>query len=112
MVNGLRTAPGIQGRSLMHAGNGAARRATFLRHEFALALLVRIFEQRHAGIPALLRTIMDQAIFADVQVARAGAAPPVVFEAFGDVVLELINARERSFFERDNFLENLLFARA
>ena len=55
---------------------------------------------------------MDQAVFANVEVARASAAAPVVFFSARDVVLKFIDAREGLFFERDNFLENFLFARS
>src|ERR1700679_2044551 len=96
----------------MHAGNGATRRATFLRHKLPLALLVRVLQQRNAGITALLRTVMNQAVFANVQVARAGSAAPVVFQPLGDVLLKLIDPRKRSLFQRDNFIEDLLLARA
>ena len=80
-VESLRRAPGIDGGYLVHAGNGAARGAAFFGEEFAVALLVGVFHERNAGIAALLRAIVDQAVFADVEVARAGAAAPVVFLA-------------------------------
>ena len=73
------------------------RRAALLREEFALTLLRRVFRERHAGVAALLGTIMNQSVFADVEIARAGAAAPLVFASGGDIVLELIDARERLF---------------
>src|ERR1700678_4424189 len=96
----------------MHAGNGAAWGTTFFREELTLTLFVGVFQQRNARVPSLLRTIVNQSVFANVQVARAGAATPIVFEAFCDVVLELIDARKRALFQRDDFFENLLFARS
>jgi len=41
---------------------------------------------------------MHQAVFADVEVARAGAAPPVVLLAVRDVVLEIVELRVAAFF--------------
>src|SRR5215470_12417510 len=96
----------------MDAGDRAARGAAFLRVELAVALLVRVLGERHARVAALLRAVMDEAVFADIEVARAGAAPPIVFEAFGDVVLEEIHAREGVLPERHDFLENFLLTLA
>ena len=78
----------------MHAGNGATRRASFLGHKLALALLVGIFQQRNARITPLLRTIMNQAVLANVQIPCAGAATPIVLQSLCYVVLKLINASE------------------
>ena len=96
----------------MHAGNGATRGAAFFGAEFALALLGRVFGERNAGISALLRAIMDQAVLADVEVARAGAAAPIVFAARGDVVLEAIDASEGALAERHDLFENFALALA
>ena len=52
------------------------------------------FSSGVAGIAALLRAVVHQALFADVQIARAGATPPVVGLAFGEVVLKAGDARE------------------
>ena len=41
----------------------------FFGKKFAMALLVSVLHQRDAGISALLGAIMDQAVFADVEVA-------------------------------------------
>jgi len=95
----------------VHAGHGAARGAGFFGKEFAVTLLVGVLHDRNAGIAALLRAIVDQAVFADVEIARAGTAAPIVFLAARDVVLEFVDAREGLFFQRDNFLENFLLAR-
>src|SRR5271156_450000 len=110
-VESLGRAPSIDGRNLVHAGHGAARGTGFFGEEFAVALLIGVFHDRNARIAALLRAVVDQAVFADVEIARACAAAPVVFPAARDVVLEFIYAREGLFFERDNFFENFLFAR-
>src|SRR5580704_1719448 len=96
----------------MHAGYRATRSTALLREKFAVPLLVSVLRQRNAGVAALLRAIMHQAIFADVEIARAGATSPVVLQPLGDVVLELINAREGLLAERHNLFENFLLARA
>ena len=90
----------------MHAGNGAARRAAFFCAKFALALLGRVFGQRNAGISALLRAVVDQAVLANVEIAGAGAASPIVFAARGDVVLEAVHASEGTLAERHDLFEN------
>src|ERR1700722_17377008 len=95
----------------MYAGNGAARRAAFFGQKFALALFIGVFEQRHTGIPALLRAVVHQTVFADVEVARAGAATPIVFETLGDIVLKFVDTGERALFERDDFFKDFLFSR-
>src|SRR6202044_120038 len=95
----------------MHAGYRTTRSAALLREKFAVALLVGILRQRNAGVAALLRAVMHQAVLADVEIARAGAASPVVLQALGDIVLELIDAREGLLAQRHNLFENFLLAR-
>ena len=68
--------------------------------------------ERNARIAALLRTIMHQAILADVEVARAGAAAPVVLLAARDVVLKSIDAREGLLFQRHDLFENFPLSRS
>ena len=75
----LRRAPRVDHRNLMHARHGAARRAALFRDEFA-ANVVPCTRQRLAGIAALLRAVVHQAVFADVEITRAGAALPLVLE--------------------------------
>jgi hypothetical protein len=92
------------------AGNRATRGAGFLGEELAMALFVSIFRERDAWVAALLGAIVDQAVLADVEVARTRAATPVVLAASGDIVLELVDAGERAFAERHDLLEDFLFA--
>src|ERR1700685_619233 len=108
----LRRAPEIHRRGLMHAGHRATRSTALLREKFAVALLVSVLRQRNAGVAALLRAIMHQTILANVEIARAGATSPVVLQALGDVVLELIDAREGLLAQRHDLFENFLLARA
>src|ERR1700683_387615 len=68
-IEGLGRAPGIDGRHLVYAGHRAARGAALFCKTFAMALLVSVLHERDAGVSALLRAIMDQAVFTDVEVA-------------------------------------------
>jgi hypothetical protein len=38
---------------------------------------------------------MYQAVLADIEIARTGPAPPVVLASLRDIVLEIVQARER-----------------
>ncbi len=96
----------------MDAGNRATRGAGFFGEKFAMALLVCVFRDGDAGIAALLGAIVDQTVFADVEVTRAGPAAPVVLKAGGDIVLELVDPREGALSEGHDFFEDFLLARA
>src|SRR5581483_1263485 len=90
----LRGAPGIEDRNLVHAGNGAMRGTAFFGEILATDIGNCVFFQRDAGIPPLLRAVMHQPILADVEVARSGAATPLVRTSLGNVVLEGIDTGE------------------
>lgn len=62
---------------MLDALNSAARRTGLEGVIFVVQMLLRVLIQWDAGIPPLLRAIMDQAVFADVKVAAAGPAAPV-----------------------------------
>ena len=79
--------------NLVDARDGAVGSAGFLGQKFTLHVLTAIFRQRRARPAALLRAVMDQAVFADVDIARAGAAAPIVGLAVHDGFLEMIEAR-------------------
>ena len=49
--------------------------------------------ERRAGEPALLRAVVDQPLLADIQIARAGAAAPLVGLPVGEVGLKARNPR-------------------
>ena len=87
------------------------RSARFFRVELAMAALGGVLGERDARIAALLRAVMDEAILANVEIARAGAAAPMVFAARGDIVLKRIDARKRAFAEAHDFLENFALVR-
>src|ERR1019366_2751559 len=86
----LGRAPEVHIGGVVHAGDGAARRATFFGDELPADMLDRIVRQRNRRIAALLRTVMHQAILANVQVPGAGPAFPLVLTAMSDVVLKEI----------------------
>src|SRR6185437_15501011 len=88
----LRSPPEINEGRLMHAGDGAVGRAGFLRQKLAADLTNRVLSQRRPRIAALLRAVMHQPVFTDIQVAGSSAAAPVVRTAQSNVVLELVKA--------------------
>src|SRR5262249_18413459 len=56
--------------------------------------------QRFARIAALLGTVVYQAVFANVEIARAGAATPMVLAPLRNVVLEIVDARVAALLHR------------
>src|SRR5579862_2712707 len=92
-ADGLRGAPVVHVRHLMDAGDGAVRRAAFFGEELAADVVDGVLLQRNGGRAALLRAIVHQAVLADIEIACAGAASPVIGLAVGDIVLEPVHAR-------------------
>lgn len=72
-----------------------------------MAALGSVFDKRDAGIAALLRAIVHEAILANIEIARTSAAAPIILASRGNIVLKRIDARERTFAEAHDFLENL-----
>src|SRR5215470_1648808 len=66
--------------------------AGFLCEVLALDVCECVFLQRNSRKAALLRAVVDQAIFADIEVARTGAAMPVVRSTLRQILLEPIKA--------------------
>ena len=89
----LRASPEVHRRHAMDAADRAVRRARFRRRRTRGGCRRRVGLERHAGIAALLRAVVHEPVFADVEIARAGAAPPLVRLAVGQVVLEVRDAR-------------------
>src|SRR5271157_1738365 len=83
----------------MHARNRAVRRATFLGGIFAAQIVARVASQRNSRISALLRAVVHQPVLADVEIARARSASPIVWQSPGDVVLKRVHPREAAFFQ-------------
>src|SRR6185436_4565483 len=62
----------------------------------------RVLIQRNPRMAALLRTVMDQPVFTDVEITTAGVTMPVIRKSSREVVLELAVM---------NKVEELLFSR-
>src|SRR5713226_786476 len=92
-LEGLGGAPVVNHGDLLDTGDGAVGRAEFFCRILAAPIGGGVFLERYARVPALLRTPVHQPVLADVEVTRAGAAPPVIFLSAGDVVLETVEQR-------------------
>src|SRR5579859_4223004 len=77
----------------MRAGNRAARGAALGRDILAADVLDSVLFEWFGRVAALLRTVVHQAVFANVQIARARAAAPLIGPAVRDIVLEKIQLR-------------------
>jgi hypothetical protein len=53
---------------------------------------VRIFEERDAGSPSLLRAPADDAVLVNIQITGAGPAAPFILAAVNLVILEPVPA--------------------
>src|SRR5580765_7838638 len=93
-TDGLFAAPEIEVRDVVNAGYSAVGRAALFGDVFAANVLDRVFVQRLRRIAALLRAIVHEPVLADIQVARAGAALPLVRPPIRDRILEEVQARE------------------
>jgi hypothetical protein len=78
---GLRVAPVVEHSDLLRAGDGAARRARLLGAILVFKVLAGVFLEGNGGISALLRAVVNQPILADLEVAAADSAAPLVPEA-------------------------------
>src|SRR5208337_1742718 len=67
--------------------------------ELAAYVGKRVFLKRGTGIAALLRAVMHQAVLANVEVARSGAAAPLIRTPQRDVVLKRIHAGKAAFLQ-------------
>src|SRR5207248_4465796 len=74
----LRVTPVVEDADLMHALQCAGRGAPLFRIVLALEIFHRVLFERNAWIAALLRAPVNEAVLADVEVARSGAAAPFV----------------------------------
>src|SRR5579875_2525608 len=83
----------------MHTRNGAEGRARLLGDVFAPDIFDGVFGQRLRRKSPLLRTVMHQPVFADVEITRTRPAAPIAWLAVRDILLEIVNAREMPFLE-------------
>src|SRR5437879_3499324 len=100
----LGRAPSVENRDLVHAGDGAVRGAALFGQVFAANVVAGVGFERNSGVAALLRAIVHQSVFADIEIAGAGSAAPVVTFALRNVVLEGVDASEAAFLERLHFV--------
>ena len=73
---------------LLNASDSTVRRARFFGEIFPLDVGESVLFERDARIAALLGAVMDEAVFANVQIAGTGAASPIVRFAAGEIFLE------------------------
>src|SRR5271166_3067382 len=97
---------------MMHAGNGAVRRTALFGEELSANVGDRVLLHRYSRICALLRAVVNQPVFADIEVASTCSAAPLVGPAVGNVVLKPVEASVIMLLERLHFQENiaLIFA--
>src|SRR5262245_26118118 len=74
----------------MHAADRAERGTSLFDVVLTMQVLVGVPLERDAWMTALLRTPVHETVFADVQVAAAGAAVPIVRQAGRQVALETV----------------------
>src|SRR4051812_25938869 len=87
----------------MNARDSAKRRARFLCYVFTPDVSHCIVLQRLCRKASLLRAVVHEAVFADIQVARTGPATPVTRLAISNFLLEVIDLREMPFLELLHF---------
>src|SRR5690242_19338056 len=108
----LRGAPRIEDRYLVNTRHRAMRGAGFFAEILAPQVFARVVFQRNRRIAPLLRAVVHQAVFSDVEIPRSGAASPVVRLARRNVVLKRIHPREASFFQALHLvIDSALFIR-
>ena len=88
----LRVALVVERGDLMNAGYRAVRRAGFFRQVLPAYVLERVLLDGSSRIAALLRAIVNKSVFADVEIASACAASPVVRLAICEIVLKSVYA--------------------
>ena len=85
------------------------RGAGFFCQVFATDVGDGILLEGDSGIAALLRAVVDESVFANIEVARASAAAPLVGPSLRDVVLEGIDAREAALLHAFHLVVNGAF---
>src|SRR5436190_20662307 len=106
----LRIAPIVEYANLVDALKGASWRTPFLRIVFPIKIIHRVLLKWNARITALLRTPVDKAVLADVEIPRARSAAPVVGLPFGYAVLKPIQSGMIFITELLHLLKNLFLS--
>ena len=73
----LRITPVVEQGDVLHALNRAAWRTGFEGIVFMIKVLRGVILQRDGRITPLLRAVMDQPVFANIEVTASGATSPV-----------------------------------
>ena len=105
----LRSPPVVDVAHLVHATDGAVRRATLLGQELTLHVRPAVLSQWNARIATLWRAVMHQPELADVEITRTRATAPFVRLPFRDAVLKPIEARVILVPQLLHIVEDLLF---
>jgi len=79
----------------MNARNCAEWRTALRPRRFAPDIVQSVLIERNAGPATLLRAVMHEPVLADIQEPAAGAAVPVIGQSSPDVLLKMIEMRER-----------------
>src|SRR6266566_3366596 len=87
----LRRPPSIKYRNLVHAGNRTMRRARLLSHILAADVFYGVLLEWNRRIAALLRAVVHQPVFADVEISRTCPAAPGVRTAQSYIVLKRVD---------------------
>src|SRR5437870_10716148 len=87
---GLGSAPEVDHGDLLYAGDRAAWGAGFAGEELVLEVGRCVLVERDGGVAPLLRTVVDQPVFANVEIAAAGAGAPVVGFAQRESLLAIV----------------------
>jgi hypothetical protein len=85
----------IEHRCLVNARYGTEGGTLFSDSGFPHDILAPVMLQRDAGTPPLLRTVMNQAVLADVKKPAAGSAVPIVRQTLEKVPLKRVQVGER-----------------
>ena len=93
---------------LVDTGDAAERRTFLDDRVLPFLVLARVFCERDAAVPALLRAPMHTSILADMEEARAGAVVPRIRKAADEIFLEtvVVSEREDTGFEPADLLIN------
>ena len=78
----------------MYARDSAERRAAFWLRGLPHHIFPRVLFERNGGISTLLRTVMHQAVFADIKKAASRGAMPLIRQRANDILLKSVKMSE------------------
>jgi len=77
----------------LHTGNSAMGSAWLHRVVFMLQILTRVFFKWNAGMTALLRAIVHEAVLTNVEVAAPRATMPIIRPPLSQIFIETLIQR-------------------